>query len=119
MEYQNVKQLVNDNFYFVIKSLNVPLVYFVKNAINIKINGLFNGFTALQIIVDYLKNYPNINNEFAYEMFDYLITIGVDIERDSNERDIYFEITRIKDQNIQFKLLQNVLLLSKKERATI
>ena len=105
IKYPIVKNYLKDNFYKVIVSLNVNLVAFVIKELNIDINVLFGGYTALQLVVFYLNNNPNENDEFVYEMFDYLLAIGVDINKlDWRRFDVDYYIKRIKDQNIMKKL---------------
>ena len=89
----------------IIISLNIPLVDFIFKEINITdINVLFYGHSALQWIAIYLAIYPNKNNDFAYEMFDHLLSIGSDFIFN----DIYIFIRRIADQNIQNTLIEIV-----------
>ena len=110
MKYQPVKDYFNHNFDYVIESLNIPLVDFVIKEFDIKINELFDGYTVLQWAVGYLIDYPNENNEFAYEMFDYLLTIGADFNTNNSiGNDINFDINRIKDQKIQKDLFDKLL----------
>ena len=105
-EYPAFKKLVKDNFSFVIKSLNIPLVDFIIKELKFDFNELFYCFTVLQHVVFYLNDKPNINDEFAYEMFEYFLSIGADInKRDYHDNDIYFSINRIKDKTIKEPLL--------------
>ena len=86
-------------------SLNIQLVDFVIKELKLDINELFRGYSVLQLVVDYLIEYPNKNNEFAYDMFDHLISIGADInKRDKYDNNIYYYIHLISDKNIQNKL---------------
>ena len=47
MKYQSVKDCLYNNFFLVIKSLNISLVDFVIKELNIDLNGVFKGCTAL------------------------------------------------------------------------
>ena len=110
-KYQIGKDWLNYYFDDVIKSFNIPLVCFVIDKFKINISVLFYGKNVLQIVVDCLINNPNVNNEFAYEMFHYLLSIGADInKRDNYGKDIYFTIERIIDKTIKNeinKIIQN------------
>ena len=100
----STKYLLIDHFDLIVKSLNIPLINFIVIKFNIKINRLF--INTLQMVVIYLI-YNKNNNEFAYEMFDYLLRKDVDIyKRDSLGRFIYFHINRITE-----KTTKNTLLL--------
>ena len=105
INYQTVKdELNNNNFDLVVESLNIPLVNFVIKELNITdiINELFHGLTALQWVVWYLIDYPNINNEFAYKMFDHLLTIGADInKRNVYDFDIFYYINRLTNRTFK------------------
>ena len=101
----SVKVNVSHNFDDVIESLNIPLVAFYINVFNIDINELFTGSSVLQWVVNYLINHPNKNNNFAYKMFQYLLTIGADInKRNWRNLDINNNINKITDSAIKMKL---------------
>ena len=111
LKHEFVRDYSSREFHLIIKSLNVPLIDFVIKKLNTDINRLFKRYTALEWVVWYLNVNPNINNELAYEMFDYLLSIGADIKkRNYDKSDIYYYINQIKDHNIQIKLLQKILL---------
>ena len=109
IKYQTFRILIKSSFYNVISSLNVPLVKFIIKGLNIDYNGFLGLFlkddkleTILQLLVGYFIDKPNINNEFAYKMFDYLLSIVTNVDKlNSNGNDVYFYIERIKDENIK------------------
>ena len=116
IQYQSVKDLLNFNFYNVIWSLNIQLVDFVIKELKININELKTKvenndgefiftYNGLQVVIEYLNFKQNKNNTFAYEMFDYLLSIGVNIsKRDSNGQDVYCYMNRISDNIIKNEL---------------
>ena len=105
IEKSLVKHVLKEYFYLFVYSLNIQLVDFVIKELKLDINELFRGYSVLQLVVDYLIEYPNKNNEFAYDMFDHLISIGADInKRDKYDNNIYYYIHLISDKNIQNKL---------------
>ena len=66
--------------------------------------------TVLQWVVCYLISKPNENNEFAYEMFNYFLTIGADInKRNSSGNGINAYINQIKDESIKQSLRDKLL----------
>ena len=108
-KFQSVKRYLYYFFDDVIKSLNVRLVHFVIKEIKINIDEKFYGYSILQVVVRYL-NTLNINNMFAYETFDYLLSIGADIHKTTKDgNDIYTLIDRIIDPNVR-KNIHQILL---------
>ena len=101
---------LKNNFYDVICSLNIELVDFVIDELNIDINVLFSGWTILQRAIVALYVNPNDNNiEFAYEMFDHLLKIGADIKKlDYKGKDIDNYIDRIRDEDIKNNLKEMI-----------
>ena len=98
---------MNTNFYFVVKTLNIPLVGFVINELNIDINELFAGHTILQVVVEYFYYQNNDGVEFAYEIFDYFLLSGADLnKRDEWNKNIYYFINIIKNKTIKDKLIK-------------
>ena len=64
---------------------------------------------VLEIVVHFLKNNKNKNNEFAYEMFEYFLLIGADVKkRDLFGNDIYFHIYKIKYETVQNYLYKSI-----------
>ena len=114
-EYPWVVKYLKFNFHDVILSLNIELVGFVINEFDVDVNKLFRGLTVLQLVVEYLVDYPNSNkNEFAYKMFDYLLLIGVDLNKtDDNKNDIYFYINQIEEENIKNMFLESLKRIRK------
>ena len=115
IEYPKPKKALNSNFYYVMFTMNIPVVDFVIKEFDIKVNDLFEvgdgddgayiKMTILQVVVDYLIYNPNINNKMAYEMIKHLVFIGADTKkRDFNGNDVNFSINQIKDENIKNKL---------------
>ena len=104
--FSTAKHFLENNFDEVLWSLNIPLVDFYIDIFKYDINRLFYSRNVLQWTVDYLNCNPNINNNFAYEMFDHLLTKkGIDINRSSLLlNDIYFDINRLNGP------IKNVLL---------
>ena len=100
MKYQTVKDYLINNFVFVVCTLNIQLVDFVFNELYIDVNELFNGYNVLQWVVIDLVNNSNENNDFAYEMFEYLLTIGADINKRGEN-----DINKITDLNIRQNLI--------------
>ena len=107
IQYPKARNCLKSGFYYVIKSLNVQLVDFCINEfdIDIDIDGLLNGYSVLQLVCGYLNKYPNKNIEFAYEMFDYLISIGADLNKtDNNNKNVFYYLNLITNQTIKNKL---------------
>ena len=103
--YPVVKEEFKHQFYEVIESLNIALFNLYIDLFSIGINRLYYGCSVLQLIVNYLINYPNKNNKVVYEMFDHLLAIGADIkQKDSKANDIYFYINIITDHKIKENL---------------
>ena len=69
--------------------------------------------TVLQSVINNLINNSNLNSEFAYEMFAYLLSIGADINKKyENGNDIFFDINQITDQDIKnnlYKIIENYI----------
>ena len=105
-QYPTVKNRLK-YFNCVIKSLNVQLIDFYIKEFKIDINELFRGLTALQLVVEYLIDNKSNNIEFAYEMFDYLLSIGADVKQINDQ---------IPNNNIQITLLQKILSSYEKEK---
>ena len=108
IKYPRIKDKLKHYFNLVIYSLNVQLVGFFIKELNIHIADIkevFFGWTVLQWVINYLINYPNINNEFGYEMFEYLLSIGADINKKNyNGYNIDYYIKQITNQTTQNKL---------------
>ena len=111
IKYPSIKNKLNYNFIFVfvVESLNVQLVDLVFNLFDIKINDLFDGYTLLQLVVFYMIEYSDINYEFAYETFDYLISLGADFNKKSKGGKVVdYWIEKITDETIKDKLKEIV-----------
>ena len=110
IKYQSAKNYLYTYFRRVIESSNIPLVDFIIKELSVDINELFSGLTVLQLVVEYLVNYKNKNYDLGYEMFDYFLTIGADVNKNNSDGyDINYYINQIKDQNIQQTLFDKLL----------
>ena len=108
MKFQSTGNWIRAHFYYVVYSLNVQLVKYVFNKINIHINDLFRGYSVLQWVVRYI-NTLNLKIEFAYKTFNYLLSVGADINKmDYKNNDGYFYINEIADQNIKQTFIRYV-----------
>ena len=108
VEYSSAKNQLKHNFYVVIYSLNIQLLDFVIKELNLDVIELFGGINVLRVVVVYLI-YNQNNIEFAYEMFDHLLSIGVNIyKRDSYGIIIYDYINQITDFTIKQTLLSKL-----------
>ena len=105
--YKRVQDLLKLDFLLVVLSLNIPLVEFIVNELKITdINGLFYGIYILQLllVVIYIINNPKIDFKLAFEMFEYLLSIGKDLNK-REEKHIKKYILLIADPGIQQALL--------------
>ena len=101
-QFQSVKDLINNNFHNIILSLNIKLFNFVITELSVDIGRLFDGLTVLEYVVLYLVYNPDINNEFAYEMFGHLLSLGADIKQiNKYQEDVNYFINQIANQNIK------------------
>ena len=103
--YPKAMIYLNDNLYFVFKSLNIPLVDFCIKEFDIKINELIDGYSVLHILMKYVYKHTNKNNELVYEMLEYLLKSGADIKTRVNF-DFYCYVKCLNNTTIKNKLIE-------------
>ena len=104
LEFQRAKDWLNNNFNFVLRSLNIKLVDFLIEKLEIKINGLFGEITILQCIVVryFIEDRSLIYDNLGFKMFEHLLLIGADVNRrDFDGNDVNYLINIIRNEKIK------------------
>ena len=115
-DYPEIKNrlALQGEFYYFIITLNIPLLDFVIEEFEMSINKLC--YKSIHWIFYCLNEYPKKNIQLVFEMFDYLLSIGADINYiDEEEGNIYNEIDHLKDKHV-YNIMLSKLSVYKYEK---